>query len=40
MAGVYAASMIKSGVIGAVGVQSNHVINDFMVGYEQRVPDP
>ncbi len=35
LAGVYAASMIKSGVIGVVGGQNKPIINDFIAGYEQ-----
>jgi basic membrane protein A len=34
LAGVYAASMTKSGVIGVVGDQNNPIINDFIAGYE------
>ncbi len=35
LAGVYAALMSKTGIIGAVGAQDIPVINDFIVGYRQ-----
>jgi len=35
LAGVYAALMSKTGIIGTVGGQDIPVINDFIVGYKQ-----
>lgn len=39
LAGVYAALMSRSGIIGVIGGQDNSVINDFIVGYEQGAED-
>jgi basic membrane protein A len=39
LAGVYAALMSKSKVIGVIGGQNISVINDFIIGYEQGAED-